>query len=59
MVPDSKTGSLKELEKFFNCASSLMSRQLRDNVMKTLENVVEFFTNYEVRELKAIQIIYK
>ncbi|XP_072152186.1 dynein axonemal heavy chain 3 isoform X4 [Bemisia tabaci] len=47
MVPRSSEDSLKQVEKFFSCACSIMSRQLRALVMNSLYHMLDFLLLYQ------------
>ena len=54
MVPRKSSGSIEELRKFFACACSLMSIQLRTNAEITLGQVLQFITSYKVSSFTAL-----
>ncbi len=55
LVPQKKSSSLSGLLKFFGSIAALMSRQMRDMVMSTLENVNDIFENYKVNIIKIFR----
>ena len=47
LIPTSADQSAVMAEHFFNCACSLMSRQLRETVEKSLDDFLTFLSLYE------------
>ena len=48
LVPSAPSQSAVLAEHFFNCACSLMARQLRDTVENSLTDLVTFLSLYKV-----------
>lgn len=47
-IPRKPRDSFTSIERFFSCAASLMSRQLRSLVMKSLYHFLNFLVQYKV-----------
>lgn len=48
LVPRKRKGNFQGLNKFFNSVAALMSRQMRDMIVETMEYFENIFETYKV-----------